>query len=64
MLAVAKATSRQSPRPKGRSDDVSAALDPTVTSRADADRLLLTEPQVFLMKNSYKTIIVYSLLTH
>jgi len=47
-LAVAETTSRPSPRPFGRRYVVSAAFDPTVTSRADADRLVWTKPHVRL----------------
>ena len=44
---------------------VSAASDPTVTSRASADRLLRTEPQVRLMFSSYRTITATTLFrTH
>src|ERR1035438_8867010 len=48
-LAVAETTSRPSPRPLGRRYVVPAAFDPTVTSRADADRLVWTKPHVRLM---------------
>src|SRR6201999_4116344 len=47
-LAVAETTSRPSPRPLGRRYVVTAALDPTVTSRADAARLAWTKPHVRL----------------
>jgi hypothetical protein len=45
-LAAREIPSRKSPRPEGRRYIVSAASDPTVTSRAGADKLLRTEPQV------------------
>jgi hypothetical protein len=48
MLAVAETTSQPSRRPLGRRYVVAAAFDPTVTSRADAARLVRTEPHVFL----------------
>ena len=48
-LVVAETSSRLSPNPKARRI-VSAASDPTVTSRAGADRLLRTEPQVHVME--------------
>ena len=45
-LAVREIPSRSSPRPEGRRYIVSAASAPTVASRAGADKLLRTEPQV------------------
>ena len=48
-LAVAETTSRPSPRPAGRKYFVLAAFDLTVTSHADANRLVWTKPHVRLM---------------
>ena len=53
MLAAPAAPSRQPPRPDGRGYVVSAASDPTVTSRACADRLLRTEAQVLLRSSLF-----------
>src|SRR5258708_12707779 len=47
-LAVAEFSSRKISSSRRWRDVVSAASDPTVTSRARADRLLRTEPQVLL----------------
>jgi DNA repair protein RadC len=53
MLAAPAAPSRQPPRPDGRRYVVSAASDPTVTSRACADRLLRTEAQILLRSSFF-----------
>src|SRR5207302_5674519 len=48
-LVVAESSSRPSPRPIGRRYVVPTAFDVTVTSRADAGRLVRTEPHVLSM---------------
>ena len=57
-------SSRRTLSPQRGGNRVSAASDPTVTSRAGANRLLRREPQVRLTFFSYRTIIGFTFMSH